>query len=58
MKKYLKKVRIFIMMILTGVIFGSIVLNVNAVAQTISLGSGVKLPAYLAGVSFKTKVTT
>ena len=58
MKKYLKKVRIFIMMILTGVIFGSNVLNVNAVAQTISLGSGVKLPAYLAGVSFKTKVTT
>lgn len=58
MKKYLSKVRILIMMILTGVILGSNVLNVNAVAQTISLGTGVKLPAYLAGVTFKTKVTT
>ena len=58
MKKYLSKVRIFIMMILTGVILGSNVLNVNAVAQTISLGSGEQLPAYLAGVTFKTKVTT
>ena len=32
------------------------VLNVSAVAQTISLGSGTKLPAYLADLSFKTKL--
>ena len=58
MKKILKSLKLFAVVILTGIIMGANVLNVDAVAQSITLGSGVKLPAYLAGVSFKTKVTT
>lgn len=58
MKKSLKRIKLLAMSILVGIMLSTNVLNVNAVAQSISLGSGVKLQAYLAGVSFKTKVTT
>ena len=56
MKKLFKGLKLLVVMILTGIIMTTNILNVSAVAQTISLGTGVKLPAYLANLSFKTKV--
>lgn len=56
MKKLFKGLKLLVVMILTGIIMTTNILNVSAVAQTISLGAGVKLPAYLANLSFKTKV--
>ena len=56
MKSILKKLKFLVVMIFTGIIMTTNVLNVSAAAQTISLGSGTKLPAYLADLSFKTKL--
>ena len=52
MKSILKKLKFLVVMIFTGIIMTTNVLNVSAAAQTISLGSGTKLPAYLADLSF------
>lgn len=56
--KIFKKIESLIMLILTTVLFLGGTINVNAVAQTIQLGKGEDVSAYLAGVKFKTKVTT
>ena len=53
-----KKVKSFIALMLTSILFLGNAVNVNAVAQTITLGSGTQVDAYLAGIKFQTKVTT
>lgn len=56
-KSIFKKIKSCIALILTSVLFLGNTINVNAVADTIELGSGEKVTAYLAGVGFQTKVT-
>lgn len=58
MNKLFKKVKSFMALMLTSVLFLGNAVNVNAVAQTITLGSGTQVDAYLAGIKFQTKVTT
>lgn len=58
MNKVFRKVKLFLALVLTSVIFLGNNINVNAAAQTISLGSGTQVDAYLAGIKMKTKVTT
>ncbi len=58
MKNIFKKMKSLMAIILTSILFLSGTVNVNAVAQTIRLGSGEQVEAYLAGVKFQTKVTT
>lgn len=53
-----KKLKSFMAVILTSVLLFGGAVNVNAVAQTITLGSGEQVSDYLAGVKFQTKVTT
>ena len=55
--KNIAKLKLLIVMIFTGLLFTTNIMSVNAVAQSLSLGEGVKLPAYLGNVSFYTKVT-
>lgn len=57
-KSIFKKLQSFMALMLTSILFLGSAINVNAVAQTITLGSGEKVDAYLAGVGFQTKVTT
>lgn len=56
-KNIFKKVKSIIALMLTSILFLGNAINVNAVAQTIELGSGERVSAYLAGVGFQTKVT-
>ena len=56
-KSIFKKIKSCIALMLTSVLFLGNIVNVNAVADTIELGSGEKVTAYLAGVGFQTKVT-
>lgn len=58
MKKMMKKVKILTMLLIAGVIFGSNIANVNAVAQTIQVGAPENIPGYVAGTYFTTKTTT
>lgn len=55
--KNIAKLKLLIVMIFTGLLFTTNIMSVNAAAQSLSLGEGVKLPAYLGNVSFYTKVT-
>ncbi|MDD5888467.1 MAG: SpaA isopeptide-forming pilin-related protein [bacterium] len=57
-RKMFKNVQLFLAFALTTILFLGNAINVKAVAQTITLGSGEKIDDYLAGVSFQTKVTT
>ena len=45
--KNIAKLKLLIVMIFTGLLFTTNIMSVNAVAQSLSLGEGVKLPAYL-----------
>lgn len=56
--KKISTLKLFITMIFTGLLFATNIVSAQAAAQTISLGAGEKVPAYLANVSFYTKVTT
>lgn len=58
MKKIAKKIKMFIALLLISVItFGSMQ-SVEAVSQTIQLGSTENVPGYIAGIQFTTKTTT
>ncbi len=58
MNKTFKKLKSFLALMLTSILFLGNNVNVNATPQTITLGSGTQVDAYLAGISFETKVTT
>lgn len=58
MRKILKKAKLFFSLMLISVLFLGDAINVNAVPQNITLGNGEQVDDYLAGVGFKTKVTT
>lgn len=57
-KNIIKNLNSILSLILTCVLFFGNAINVNAVPQTINLGSGEKVDAYLAGIGFQTKMTT
>lgn len=57
-KNMFRFLKLFMVLMITSILFIEGTVNVKAVAQTISLGSGEKVDAYLAGVSFETKKTT
>ena len=58
MKKIAKKIKMLIALLLISVMTFGNMQSVNAVAQTIQLGSTENVPGYIAGIHFTTKTTT
>lgn len=56
-KTFLKKLKMLALLLVAGTLLG-ISQNVNAVAQTISVGEGEKIGPYIDGVEFHDKVST